>query len=168
MVAKASGVAHKSERGLVRTGLDEVGLRECWADLAAAGDGSVLVAEQRTGELELLVGGVRDPQFGPLVTVGIGGVTAEVDPDLAVLLAPLEVGELERAVRGLRAAPLLFGFRGRAPVDLDALARIADAVARLLVSDPRVLEVDCNPVVIDHGTPWVLDALVVLADDGAP
>lgn len=165
VVAKASGVAHKSERGLVRAGLDAAGLEECWAELAAAGDGTVLVAEQRAGELELLVGGVRDPQFGPLVTVGLGGVAAEVDPDLAFVLAPLEPGELERAIRRLRAAPLFFGFRGRAPVDLEALAQIVDAVGGLLLTDPRVLEIDCNPVLVDGGRPWVLDALVVLADD---
>lgn len=165
VVAKASGVAHKSEQGLVRRGLDDAALCKCWAELAAAGDGTVLVAEQRTGELELLVGGVRDPQFGPLVTVGLGGVTAEVDPDLAFLLAPVEPGELERAIRRLRAAPLFFGFRGRPLVDLDALAQVVDAVGRLLVTDPRVVEIDCNPVLVDDGQPWVLDALVILADD---
>jgi len=166
VVAKASGVAHKSEQGLVRRGLDAAGLQECWADLAAAGDGSVLIAEQRTGELELLVGGIRDPQFGPLVTVGLGGVTAEVDPDLVFLLAPLEPGELERAIRRLRAAPLFFGFRGRTPVDLDALADVVDGVGQLLLADPTVLEIDCNPVLVDDGRLWVLDALVILADDG--
>lgn len=165
VVAKASGVAHKSEQGLVRPGLDDAGLRACWSDLAAAGDGRVLVAEECRGELELLVGGVRDPQFGPLVTIGIGGVAAEVDPDATFLLAPVEPGEVEHAVRRLRAAPLFFGFRGRTAVDLDAVEVIVGAVGALLVDDPSVVEVDCNPVLVDHGRPLVLDALVVVDDD---
>jgi acetyl-CoA synthetase (ADP-forming) len=165
VVAKASGVAHKSDQGLVRGSLDADTLRACWEALAAAGDGHVLVAEQRATDLELLVGGLRDSQFGPLVSVGMGGVRAEVDPDVAFLLAPVEPGELERALRSLRASPLLFGFRGRPPVDLDALGRVVDAVARLLTDDPSVIEIDCNPVSIDDGQPYVLDALVVVTDD---
>ena len=145
VVAKASGVSHKSERGLVRSGLDADSLRDCWADLAGAGDGTVLVAQQVHGELELLVGGSRDGQFGPVVTIGLGGVTAEIDPDMVSLLAPVEPGELERAIRRLRAAPLFFGFRGRAAVDLEQLGRIVDAVARLLETDRTVEEIELQP-----------------------
>jgi acetyl-CoA synthetase (ADP-forming) len=166
VVAKASGISHKSDRSLVRHDLDAEALRACWADLAESGDGTVLVAQQVRGELELLVGGSRDEQFGALVTIGLGGVTAEIDPDVVSLLVPVEPGELERAIRRLRAAPLFFGFRGRAAVDLDRLGRVVDAVARLLVTDPTVEEVDCNPVVIAQGRAVVLDALVVVSEDG--
>jgi hypothetical protein len=165
VVAKASGIPHKSDRGLVRCNLDAESLRACWADLAEAGDGTVLIAQEVRGELELLVGGSRDEQFGALVTIGLGGVTAEVDPDVVSLLVPTEPGELERSIRRLRAAPLFFGFRGRAAVDLDELGRVVDAVARLLVTDPTVDEVDCNPVVITEGRAVVLDALVVVSED---
>jgi acetate---CoA ligase (ADP-forming) subunit beta len=163
VVAKASGVAHKSERGLIRTGLDRDRLRVCWAELAAAGDGTVLVAEQVVGELELVVGAVRDPQFGPVVSVGRGGVATEVDPDAVFLLAPIEDGELEAAVTRLRCAPLLRGFRGREPVDLAGLRAVVDAAGALLAADPAVVEVDCNPVVVCNGVPIVVDALVVRA-----
>ncbi|MGN9843228.1 acetate--CoA ligase family protein [Nonomuraea sp. H19] len=161
VVAKASGVAHKSDAGLVRLGLGPEDAAACWAGLAAAGDGTVLVAEQVRGELELIVGGSRDPSFGALVTVGLGGVATEVFDDAVVLLAPPEEGELDRALDGLKGARLLNGYRGAPPVDRAGLALIVDLVAALLEADPDVVEIDCNPVLVRDGRPTVLDALVV-------
>jgi len=161
VVAKASGVAHKSDAQLVRLGLDATSLAACWDELATAGDGTVLVAEQVVAELELIVGGLRDPQFGPLVSLGLGGVAAEVFDDVVFVLAPPEPGELDAAIAELRIAPLLAGHRGRPPVDRQALAEIVDAVADLLTSDPGVVEIDCNPVMVSGGRPVVVDALVV-------
>lgn len=166
VVAKASGVAHKSEAHLVRLGLDVTSLAVCWDELADAGDGTVVVAEQVIGELELIVGGLRDPQFGPLVSVGLGGAATEVFDDAVFVLAPVEPGELEAAIAELRAAPLLNGHRGRPPVDRSALADIVDAVGGLLERDERVVEVDCNPVMVAEGRPVVVDALVVRAPAG--
>lgn len=162
VVAKASGVPHKSDRGLVRTGLDAATLRECWAPLATAGDGTVLVAEQLRVDLELIVGGVRDPQFGPLVSVGMGGIRAEVDPDVVFLLAPVDDGELEHALGRLRGHALLGGYRGIEPIDLAALRAVVDAIVDLLDTDPSVVEIDCNPVIADRGRLFVADALVVV------
>jgi len=161
VVAKASGLAHKTEAGGVRFGLDPQGVARVWAELAALGDGTVLIAEQVRGELELIVGGVRDPQFGPVVSVGVGGIAAEVFGDAAFVLSPTEPGELGRALAGLRAARLLNGWRGAPAVDREALGEIVDAVGRLLAEDASVIEVDCNPVLISGGKPLVLDALVV-------
>lgn len=161
VVAKASGVGHKTEGGLVRLGLDAGGVGDCWGELAAAGDGRVLVAAQVSAELELIAGGLRDPQFGPLVSIGVGGIAAEVFDDVAFVLAPPEPGELDRAIGRLRAAPLFDGYRGRPPVDRSALERILGAIARLLDDDPSVVEVDCNPVLVAGGVPLVADALVV-------
>lgn len=161
VVAKASGVAHKSDAGLVRIGLTAAELAACWQELAAAGDGTVLVAEQVRGELELIVGGSRDDGFGPLITVGLGGVAAEVFDDAVVVLSPPEPGELDAALNRLRSAPLINGYRGAPPVDRAGLARIVDAVAGLLDRDSGVTEIDCNPVLVCAGRPIVLDALVV-------
>lgn len=166
VVAKASGVAHKSERGLVRTDLDAEALRVCWPELAAAGDGRVLVAEQLAASLELIVGGVRDPAFGPVVAVGFGGITAELLRDTAFVLAPTEPGEVDRAISTLRGAPLLDGFRGAEPLDRAAFSAIVEVVGALLVDDPTVLEIDCNPVLVVDGRPVVADALVVLEGGG--
>lgn len=165
MVAKASGVAHKTEGRLVRLGVDVDGVAAAWAELAAAGDGTVLVAEQVPAELELLVGGLRDPVFGPVVSVGIGGTAAEILGDAAFLLAPPEAGELDRAVAQLRGAALLDGVRGAPAVDRVGLAAIVAAVGGLLVREEDVVEVDCNPVLVHDGVPVVADALVVVAGD---
>ena len=161
VVAKASGPSHKTEAGLVRAGLDVEGVARCWEELAHAGDGTVLIAEQVSADFELIAGGLRDPQFGALVSIGLGGVAAEVFRDVAFLLAPPEDGELEGALATLRCAPLLDGFRGKPAVDRAALRSIVDAIANLLVEDASVVEVDCNPVLVSSGRPVVADALVV-------
>ena len=167
VVAKASGVAHKTEGGLVRFGIDERSIGAVWDELAAAGDGTVLLAEQISAELELIVGGYRDPGFGPLVTVGLGGIAAEVFGDVVALLAPPEPGELAAALQQLSGRKLLQGVRGGPPVDIEALARILNVVAALLIQDASVAEIDCNPVMVCKGKPVVVDALVVLSDDAA-
>jgi len=158
VVAKASGIVHKTEHGGVCLDAD---LAAVWDHLAILGDGTVLVAEQVRGELELIAGGVRDPQFGPIVSIGLGGVAAEVLQDVAFLLAPPAPGELDRAISRLRCAPLFDGHRGRPPVDRLLLQRIVDAAGGLLVTDPDVVEVDVNPIVVAGGRPIVVDALVV-------
>ena len=169
IVAKASGVAHKTEGGLVRLGLGPSDIGDVWDDLAAAGDGTVLLAEQINAELELIVGGYRDPGFGPLVTIGIGGIAAEIFSDIVAILAPPEEGELAAAVTELAGRRLLAGIRGGPPVDLAALGSIVGAVSDLLCSDSRVTEIDCNPVMVQDGVPVVADALVVLNDtQGSP
>lgn len=164
VVAKASGVAHKTESDLVRLGLGPADIGEVWDDLAAAGDGTVLLAEQINAELELIVGGYRDPGFGPLVTVGIGGIAAEIFSDIVAILAPPEEGEVAAAVAELAGKQLLAGIRGGSPVDLAALGSIIGAVSELLCSDPTVAEIDCNPVMVHNGVPVVADALLVLND----
>ncbi|MBJ7602248.1 MAG: acetate--CoA ligase family protein [Candidatus Dormibacteraeota bacterium] len=158
VVAKAVGLAHKSDRGAVVLDAD---LSACWQRLAGLGDGSVLVAEQVRGELELVAGGLRDAQFGPVLTIGLGGVAAEVFRDVAFLLSPTEPGELEKATARLLSAPLFRGWRGRPPVNLGALGSILAAIGVLLEADPKVSEVDVNPILIRDGQPLVLDALVV-------
>ena len=164
VVAKASGVAHKTESNLVRLGLGPSDIGDVWDDLAAAGDGTVVLAEQINAELELIVGGYRDPGFGPLVTVGIGGIAAEIFSDIVAILAPPEEGEVAAAVAELAGKQLLAGIRGGSPVDLAALGSIIGAVSELLCSDPTVVEIDCNPVMVRNGVPVVADALLVLND----
>ena len=162
LVAKASGVAHKSELGLVRLGLSPEDVLDTWQELADAGDGTVLVAEFIQGELELVVGGLRDPHFGPAVTLGLGGVAAEVLNDTVTVLAPPEPGEVESAAKALRGASLLHGHRGVEPVDLPALDAIIRTVADVLRKQDDIIEIDCNPVVVTRGKPVVVDALVVV------
>jgi len=161
VVAKASGVAHKSDRGLVRIGITPDEVATCWEELASGGDGTVVIAEMVAAEVELVVGGLRDPDFGPVVSVGFGGVAAEVLDDVCFFLPPVSPDDLDAGIETLRGARLLDGFRGAPRLERTALLDILAAVAGLLEKDPEVVEIDCNPVMVRHGRPVVVDALVV-------
>ena len=167
LVAKASGIAHKSERGLVRLGQSPEEILDAWQELADAGDGSVLIAEYVEGELELIVGGLRDPHFGPTITIGLGGAAAEVFNDTVTVLVPPEPGEIESALRGLRGTALLHGYRGAEPIDLHALETIIRTVISALVEHSDIVEIDFNPVIITSGRPTVVDVLIVVRNDSA-
>lgn len=171
VVAKLCGaaIAHKTERGLVRLGLGD-GDALCAAvdsllDAATTSDGdvAVLVAPMVSGSRELIAGMVRDPQFGPTVLVGVGGVVAEALSDVAIRLAPIEPVDAHEMLDDLVAQPLLGAFRGEPPVDRDALVEILDGLARLAVERPDVHAVDVNPLIIVDGRPIAVDALVEVA-----
>ncbi|HEV3450512.1 MAG TPA: acetate--CoA ligase family protein [Acidimicrobiia bacterium] len=163
-----AGLAHKSERGLLRLGL------RCPADveaaaaelLAAAGpdDGAVrlVVAPMVAGSRELLAGAYQDPQFGPCVLVGVGGVLAEALDDVAVRLAPIEARDGHEMLDDLRAAAILGPFRGEPAVDRERLVAILLALSELVTTRPDVAAVDVNPLVVVDGRPVAVDALVEL------
>ena len=113
------------------------------------------------GAVELIVGCRRDPRFGPLVLVGLGGVFAEVLRDVAVALAPAEPDEIEELILSLRGASLLTGARGRAPVDVAAVARVAAALSRLAADHPEIAEIEVNPLLATAEGAIGLDARVV-------
>jgi len=172
VVAKLCGTAitHKTERSLVRLGLaDEAAVRTATAELFAAArpdDGvqGVLVAQMVRGSRELIAGVVRDPTFGPCVMLGVGGILAEALGDVAFRAAPLSVVDAEDMAGDLRCAALLGTFRGEAPVDLRALAKILVGLGELAVRRPDVRSVDVNPLVVTaDGTPVAVDALVEVA-----
>jgi len=105
----------------------------------------VLVQRQLTGT-EVVVGGFRDPSFGPVVMVGLGGIWVEALADVAFALAPLSVEEAADLIGSLRGYRVLSGGRGRPAVDLAALARVVVAAGDLLAAVPRVAALDLNPV----------------------
>src|SRR5262245_52980719 len=174
VVVKLCGdsIAHKTERDLVRLGVaDAAAVRAASAELLALArpeDGAVevLVAEQVRGRRELIAGLVRDPQFGPCVVLGLGGIFTEAIGDVVFAAAPLTLAEARRMVGGLRTRALLEAFRGEPAVDRDALARILVGLGTLATERPDVQSVDLNPLIVRGGTPIAVDALVVL--DAAP
>jgi acyl-CoA synthetase (NDP forming) len=117
------------------------------------------------GAHEVILGGVRDPQFGPLVLFGLGGIFVEVMGDIALRIAPLERGEALEMIRSLRGLPLLEGARGQKAVDFEALATALVRVAALLAEHPEIVELDLNPVLVggSRATCAVVDARVRLA-----
>ncbi|TAK01888.1 MAG: CoA-binding protein [Chloroflexota bacterium] len=168
------GLAHKSEVGGVVLLLDdEVAVRAAAAGLLQAGHGldgqarGLLVQPMASRGLEMIVGGRRDPQVGPLVVVGLGGVLAEALDDVAVALAPLDVAAAAGLLDRLRGAPLLDGFRGGPVVDRLAVGEVVAAVSRLIAGDPSIVEVDLNPVIAGPSGAVAVDALVVIEATGS-
>ncbi|WP_435182511.1 acetate--CoA ligase family protein [Halobellus sp. EA9] len=112
---------------------------------------------------EVIVGGLRDPSFGPVVLTGLGGVFTEVFEDTSHRIAPIDRAEARSAIEELRAVELLRGYRGSEPADVDALAEAVAAVGDL-VTDHPIAELDVNPVLAGTDGVMTLDALVVLED----
>jgi acetyltransferase len=163
-------IAHKTERDLVRLGLGDAdavarAAAELWAKRRPEdGAVSLLVAELVRGRRELIAGLVRDPQFGPCVVLGLGGILAEALRDVVFALAPLSRADARRMAEGLRASHLLTRpFRGEPAADLEALAEVLVGLGRLAAERPDVASVDVNPLIVrPDGKPVAVDALVEL------
>lgn len=173
--AQAASLTHKSDVGGVMVGLaDEAALRagwqSMWAQVGAACPGlsldGLLVEAMGPRGLELVVGARRDPHWGPVLMVGLGGVWIEALHDVCFLPADCDADQVRRALLGLKGAALLGGLRGQQPVDLDGLAEAVVRLGQLVCAEPRILEIDINPLVAypAGGGVLALDALVVVAD----
>lgn len=168
LVLKALGDEHKSDRGGVLLGIpDEAALVAGFRDLQerlAPPSCSVEEMADLAGAVELLVGVRRDPRFGPVVLVGLGGVFAEVLRDTRCALGPVTADQARALLLSLRGAPLLTGARGRAPVALDALAQVVARISEVAAAHPEIAEIECNPVAATPSAALALDARVVLGD----
>ena len=170
IVLKACSAAlpHKSEHGLVHLKLaDADAIARAWRDIEthAAGLGvaldGILAARMASGARELIVGGRLDPMFGPVVTLGDGGILVEAMPDSTLLLPPFDADDVRAALMKLRIAPLFRGVRGQPPLDVAGIARAARAVAGLLIEGGgRITSVDVNPVLVSSDGAVAIDALV--------
>lgn len=133
-------------------------------------DALVEPAVETSEGTEVIVGGLRDPSFGPVVLAGLGGVFTELFADTSHRVAPVSRAEARGAIEELQAAPLLSGYRGAEPADVEALAAVVETVGDL-VDDQPVAELDVNPVLATPDGAVALDALVVLEEpadaDGA-
>jgi acetyl-CoA synthetase (ADP-forming) len=166
------GIAHKTERDLVRLdvgGAEEV--RDQAGQLLAQrrpeeSNAGVLVQAMVSGRRELIAGLLRDPQFGPCVMFGLGGVFAEVVRDVAFAVAPLEPHDAEDLIHALRHSEILDAFRGEPEADIAKLAHILETLGRIGEARPDVLSIDVNPLILSGSEPVVVDALVEL--DGDP
>lgn len=168
-VVKLGGdnIAHKTERGLVRLGLASAAAVESAAGellgLARPDDGDVhlLVAEMVKGTRELIAGLFCDPQFGPTVMVGVGGVLAEAVGDAVFRPVPVDHAEALRMLDDLRTQKLLGTFRGEQAVDRSAVADVLVALSRLSAERPEIVSVDVNPLIVrPDGSVVAVDALV--------
>jgi acetate---CoA ligase (ADP-forming) len=142
-------IAHKSDVHGVRvgvTGADE--LRAAAAELLALAPGAQLLVQSQASGTEVVVGAVRDPQFGPVVMVGLGGVFVEAIDDVALGLAPLGVDRARQLLASLRGSPVLHGARGGERLDVAALCGLVAAAGDLITGVPEIAEIDLNPVLV--------------------
>jgi len=164
---KAGDFVHKSDTGGVVLDLrDADALARAFAELTTRLGVRELSVERMAPVdegVELIVGAKRDPRFGAVVLVGLGGVYAELLNDVAVALAPVGEHEAERLLRSLRGAPLLAGARGRRPLDVAAAARAVAAVSRVAAACPAVAELEVNPLLLLADRAVGLDARVLLS-----
>lgn len=176
VVAKVSApeIQHKSEwadgAGVALDLRDEVAIREAASrifDAAESTDSVVQVLVEASADtergVEVIVGGVRDDSFGPVVLFGLGGTFTEVLKDTSFRLAPISTVEAHAMLDGIEATELLDGYRERPPVDRDALAETIQAVGDLLVEQKALQELEINPLLAaGDREPVALDALVML------
>ena len=171
----SADVAHKSELGLVRLGLNEADqvraactqIKQALTDHGARLDGAI-VAKMARGRREMMIGARIDPVFGPVVLVGDGGKYVEAMPDVQLLLAPFTVAEVKAALGRLRIAPLLAGVRGEPALDVEAFCEAVLAVGRLMMNpQSSVVNLDLNPVLVGaKGEGCVaLDAVAYIESD---
>ncbi|MEO9613551.1 MAG: acetate--CoA ligase family protein [Nitratireductor sp.] len=162
---KALGIAHKSERDAVRLGLtDGAAVHDAATALLALSDRLYVERMVDGGIAELIVGVTRDPLFGPVMTVGSGGVLVELLRDTETLLLPPTRAEIEAALRRLELFPLLDGYRGRPRADLEAAIDIIAGVADFAGAHADTLdELDINPLIVcaEGQGAWIADALIV-------
>ncbi|MET0274255.1 MAG: acetate--CoA ligase family protein [Phenylobacterium sp.] len=173
--AMSYALPHKSDVGGVRLGLagaDDV--REAYAGLLAdvarnAPDAKVegvLVQEMAPARLEILCGMTRDPVWGPIVAVGLGGVLVEVLGQAALLQAPFTASDVEEALKGLMGGRLLSSKRGLDTAELDAVSRLAVALGQAALDLPEISEIDVNPVRVANGAALAADGLIVVSSIG--
>ncbi len=177
VVAKLNGdhIAHKTERGLVRLNIsDEKGLSTTIDELFGAvrdGDGkvSVLVAPMVRSNREFIAGVVRDPQFGPVVMLGIGGVLAEAVADVVFRPVPVSRADANEMIAEIKAQKLLGSFRGESAVKREALVGVLCGLSDAAATRDDVMSVDLNPLLVtSEGGLVAVDALVEVGASAEP
>jgi acyl-CoA synthetase (NDP forming)/GNAT superfamily N-acetyltransferase len=165
VAVKAGELLHKTDQGGVVLNLaDEAALRAAYADLRdRLGGGPVVVQPMADAGVETAAGVVADPAFGPLVMFGLGGVASELLADRTFRILPLSQEDAAAQVRGLRAARLLFGYRGSPPVAVPALENLLLRLGRLAEDVPEIAELDLNPVLARPEGVVAVDVKVRLA-----
>jgi len=168
--ACSAELLHKSERGCIELNLrDKRDVREAYERIIRSVDlelEGVLVQEMVPGQRELVVGLNRDPQFGPCVMLGIGGIMTEVFQDTVFRMAPFDMVEAKDMTEELRFKTILGSFRGQKPVDMDILCRTLIVVGQIGLELETISELDINPMIITpEGRLVAVDALVVLRRD---
>jgi acetyl-CoA synthetase (ADP-forming) len=122
----------------------------------------ILVQEMAPSSTEVIVGATKDPQFGPAVMFGLGGIFVEVLKDVAFRIAPLSEEEAKEMITEVKGYPLLRGFRGQPPADIDALIKILVNTSKLVMEHLEIKELDLNPIMVYEKGAKTVDARIIL------
>jgi len=150
-------ISHKTDVGGVALDIKPSGVRKAWeAMMAAVGkkaagariDGVTLSPMAKTGGVEVILGVIRDEQYGPSMMFGLGGIFTEIYKDVQFCLLPAAPGEFEKMIRGIKGYPLLAGTRGKAPKDIGALIDVMQKLSKLVEDYPGFGQIDLNPVLV--------------------
>ena len=158
-----AAVTHKSDVGGVHLGIRDAAALDAALDgLEAVGAARFLLESMAPAGIDLIVGASRDPVFGPVVLVGLGGVVAEALADVAIAPAPLSIGEAGALADELSGRPLLDGFRGGPVADRAELGAVLATLGDLLVHHPEIKDVEINPLRVTAGGLFALDAVLTM------
>ncbi len=167
----SSEISHKTETNIIRLDIrtDEeatTAFRQIKANMNGR-PGGVLVQEMVRGQRELMAGLTRDPQFGPCVMFGLGGIFTEILKDVSFRLAPLKHLDALDMMREIKGHKILEAVRGMEPADTEMLAQVLIRLGDIGVENDPIKEIDINPLIIRGGKPVAVDALVVLGESEA-
>jgi succinyl-CoA synthetase beta subunit len=171
VVLKGSDEAfhHKTELNLIALNLkDEKSVRRAYEQLVSRSETKlkeVLVQEMIEGQRELMVGLYRDPQFGPCVMFGLGGIFTEIVEDIVFRVAPLTRKDAMEMLTEIKGKRILESFRGKPRIERDEMANILLALSQIGKEQPQIREIDINPIKLVSGKPVAVDALVVFSAD---
>ena len=142
-------ISHKTDVGGIRLNLmNDDAVNDAASTLMRLAPGARLMVQPMSTGVEVVIGGVREPTFGPVVVFGLGGVLVEIIDDVCFAAAPLTAADAAILIRAPRGAAILGGVRGKSPSDVGALAALARAVGDLMAGYPDLLELDLNPVLV--------------------
>jgi len=161
----SSGIAHKTEKGLIRVDIrNEAEAKAAFEKITAniGTEDAILVQEMVKGQRELVIGLTRDPQFGPCVMFGLGGIFTEILKDISFRVAPLEERDALEMMQDIKGHKILEAVRGMEAADLNIFSNILIKVGQIGLENEHVKEIDINPVIISGNQPVAVDALVVL------
>ena len=164
-------IIHKSDVGGVVVGLKTAkdvrnaykqileSIKKHKADAKIVG---VLVQEMAPSSTEVIVGAIKDPQFGPAVMFGLGGIFVEVLKDVTFRVAPITVDEAREMITEVKAYPLLKGYRNQPPADIEAIVQILLNTSRLVMEHQEIKELDLNPIIVYEKGAKTVDARIIL------
>jgi len=167
-------IVHKSDAGGVQLNLDTPeAVEKAYGELLARVKNScpqakidgVLVNKMAPAGQEVIIGMNRDPQFGPIMLFGLGGVLVEIFRDVVLWHPPLSREDALKMIQQIKGYPVLAGYRGQPPVDMNALANCLLAVAQLAEENPKIVEIDLNPVFAYPQGALVADARIIMKED---